>query len=42
VLVVVSHQVNISALTGTPTSSSEGVVVRPAGKVLEVLTRLQP
>jgi phosphohistidine phosphatase SixA len=42
VLVVVTHQVNISALTDTGTGSSEGVVVQPADKGLKVLTRLLP
>ena len=40
VLVVVSHQVNISALTGKPTRSGEGVIVRWQGQALEVLGRL--
>ncbi len=31
VLVLVTHQVNISALTGRPTASGEAVVLRPAG-----------
>ena len=42
VLVVVTHQVNITALTGLGASSSEGVVVAPRGDSLEVLARLQP
>ena len=42
VLVVVSHQVNISALTNVGTSSAEGVIVRPIGDRLQVLGRLQP
>lgn len=44
VLVVVTHQVNITALTGIVPNSGEGVIVRPkpdhAG--IEVLERLQP
>jgi len=43
VLVVVSHQVNIQALTGSFTSSGEGVVVRPTqGGELEVVGRVAP
>lgn len=42
VLVVVTHQVNISMLTGLGTASGEGVVVRPQGAGLEVLGRLAP
>ena len=43
VLVLVTHQVNISALTGTPTASGEGVVLRAApGGGIEVLGRVQP
>lgn len=43
VLVVVTHQVNITALTEGFTSSAEGVVLRPArnGR-LEVLGRVSP
>ena len=43
VLVVVSHQVNISALTGSGTRSGEGVVVRATDDgALEVLGRIPP
>lgn len=42
VLVVVSHQVNISALTGTATASSEGVVVKADGERLRVLGTIRP
>ena len=42
VLVVFSHQVNISALTGTPTASGEGVVVKAEGGRLKVLGTVQP
>ncbi|TFY96987.1 histidine phosphatase family protein [Ramlibacter rhizophilus] len=43
-LVVVTHQVNIRALTGELTRSGEGLVVRvPAGEgPIEVIGRLQP
>jgi phosphohistidine phosphatase SixA len=37
VLVVVTHQVNIAALTQISPSSAEGIVVRPKGQGLEVL-----
>lgn len=37
VLVLVSHQVNISALTGRPTAPGEGIVLRLAGSDVEVL-----
>lgn len=40
VLVVVTHQVNITALTGVVPSSGEGLVVRPQGDQLTVLARL--
>jgi hypothetical protein len=41
-LVVVTHQVNITALTGVFPTSGEGVVVRPAvGDGLEVVGRLR-
>lgn len=39
-LLVVTHQVNISALTGRGTRSGEALVVRRAGDGLEVLGRL--
>ena len=42
VLVVVTHQVNITALTGRATASGEGIVVRPRGDGIEVLTSLPP
>jgi phosphohistidine phosphatase SixA len=42
VLVVVTHQVNITALSGIHPASGEGVVVRPKGEALEVVSRLQP
>ncbi|KQP12226.1 histidine phosphatase family protein [Pseudorhodoferax sp. Leaf267] len=43
VLVVVTHQVNITALTGVYPASGEGVVVRPrADGGLDVVGRLQP
>lgn len=42
VLVVTTHQVNITALTGLGTSSSEGVVLRPRPGGIEVLGRLPP
>ncbi len=41
-LVVVTHQVNISALTGGFTSSGEGVVLRPSGQELVIVGRIQP
>lgn len=42
-LVVVTHQVNITALTGAGAASAEGVVVRPrADGQLEVVATLQP
>ncbi|MES2400324.1 MAG: histidine phosphatase family protein [Pseudomonadota bacterium] len=42
-LVVVTHQVNITALTGVVPSSAEGVVVRPAADgSLKVLGTLKP
>jgi phosphohistidine phosphatase SixA len=42
VLVVVTHQVNITALTGSAVASGEGLVVRVGGKGLELQGRLQP
>jgi hypothetical protein len=42
VLVVVTHQVNITALTGLGASSSEGVVVTPRDGGLAVVARLAP
>jgi phosphohistidine phosphatase SixA len=41
-LVVVTHQVNITALTGVAPSSGEGVVVRHAGGDLVVVGRVKP
>ena len=40
VLLVVTHQVNITALTGVVPDSGEAVVVQPTGKGLQVLWRL--
>lgn len=42
VLVVVTHQVNISALTDVVPASGEGVVVRPVQGTLQVTGRLRP
>lgn len=42
VLVVVTHQVNITGLSGIHPSSGEGVVLRSAGNTLQVVTRLAP
>ena len=42
VLVVVTHQVNITALTGVVPASGEGVVVRPSAQGLQVLGRVNP
>ncbi len=42
VLVVVTHQVNISALTSTSPASGEGVVVGIGQEKLEVLGRIAP
>lgn len=42
VLVVVSHQVNISALTASATASGEGVVVKAEGGRLKVLGTIRP
>jgi broad specificity phosphatase PhoE len=42
VLVVVTHQVNITALTGVVPASGEGVVVRPTAQGLEVVGRVSP
>lgn len=42
VLVVVTHQVNITALTGVVPDSGEGVVVRFAGGQLQVVGRIKP
>ncbi len=44
VLVVVTHQVNITALTGAVPASGEGIVVRPrpGGHTLDVVARVRP
>lgn len=42
VLVVSTHQVNITALTGIVPASGEGVVLRAQGGALQVLGRVQP
>lgn len=42
VLVVVTHQVNVGALTGVFPASGEGIVLRPRGAGVEVLGRIQP
>ena len=42
VLVVVTHQVNITALSGVVPASGEAVVLRPAAGRLQLLGRLQP
>ena len=42
VLVVVTHQVNITALTGIVPESGEGVVVSLRGRELKVLGRIKP
>ncbi len=41
-LVVVTHQVNISAISGDFSASAEGVVVRRKGAGLEVVGRIAP
>ncbi len=41
-LVVVTHQVNISALTGQGTASGEGIVLRAEGDTLKLVGRIQP
>jgi phosphohistidine phosphatase SixA len=41
-LVVVTHQVNISAITGEPAMAGEGVVMRQVDGKLKVLSRIQP
>jgi hypothetical protein len=41
--VVVTHQVNITALTGVGAASAEGVVLRPAADgSLQVVGRVSP
>jgi phosphohistidine phosphatase SixA len=42
VLVVVTHQVNITALTGISPASGQGVIVKPGQSGLAVLGRVQP
>ncbi len=42
VMVVVTHQVNISALTGVAPMSGEGIVVKPGAEGLQVLGRIAP
>lgn len=42
ILVVVTHQVNITALTGVVPSSGEGVVVTPTSEGLQVVGRITP
>lgn len=42
VLVVVTHQVNITGLSGVYPASGEGVALRPANGQLQVLARLAP
>ena len=41
-LVVVTHQVNISALTGQGTASGEGIVLRREGDALKLVGRIRP
>ena len=41
-LVVVTHQVNINALTGAYTASGEGIVLRVANGALSVVGRIKP
>jgi len=41
-LVIVTHQVNITALTGIVPASGEGVVIRIEGGTLAVIGRLRP
>jgi phosphohistidine phosphatase SixA len=42
VAVVVTHQVNITAITGLGTASGEGIVVKPSAQGLVVLGRIAP
>ena len=42
VLVVVTHQVNITALTDIVPSSGEGIVVKPTATSLQLVGRIQP
>jgi phosphohistidine phosphatase SixA len=41
VLVVTTHQVNVTALTGLNPAPGEGVVVRPKGEGIEIVARLR-
>jgi hypothetical protein len=41
-LVVVTHQVNITALTGVSPASGEGIVVSNAGGRIAIVGRIQP
>jgi hypothetical protein len=41
-MVVVTHQVNITALTGVSPASGEGVVARMVAGQLQVLGRVAP
>ncbi|MBS9478908.1 histidine phosphatase family protein [Ancylobacter radicis] len=41
-LVVVAHQVNITALTGINLASGEGVVLRAEGGALKIVGRIRP
>jgi len=41
-LVVVTHQVNITALSGTVPASGEGIVLRRVGQDLLVVGRIRP
>ncbi len=42
VLVVVTHQVNITALTDIVPSSGEGIVVKPSASGLQIVGRIKP
>ena len=42
VLVVVTHQVKITGISGLHTNSGAGVALRSAGSTLKVITRLAP
>jgi phosphohistidine phosphatase SixA len=42
VLVVVTHQVNMTALTGMPASSGEGLVLHKRGRELAVVAQIAP
>ena len=41
-LVVVTHQVNITALTGIVPTSGEGVVLKVENGTLNIIGRIQP